>query len=177
MKFFEQHARRFLEAHAKELDKLRDTYNGFDFGVFAFNNKMKFAAGMTRVVLIGRDFVIQIDKPQEMIGSWKRFGNCYQEYRNYKMTVEDGYDYLFAEIIKVKAGHHFYYIMPRVDTNNSYDDYAWDLEFLSEEEQNYLMDKFQDLHDENYGFDEYGDLKIFDYAVTVAYYMNYERRH
>jgi len=177
MKFFEQHARRFLDTYVKELDELRETFDEAKFEFFALTHKMRFSYGMTRIVLIGRDFVIKIDKPRDTIGGWARFGNCYQEYRNYKMATDDGYEYLFAEIIKVKAGHHFYYVMPRVSVNRSYDDYAWDLEFLSEDEQEYLMDKFHDLHDENYGFDEYGDLKIFDYAVTMEYYRNYRRRH
>lgn len=170
-------AREFLNNYVNELDDMRKHFGVCRFRDFAYNHEMIFSAGMTRIVLIGYDFVIKIDKPRDDVGSWAAFGNCYQEYNNYKKATKDGYEYLFAEITKIKVGHHFYYIMPRVDTNHTCEDDAWELDGLSEEESDYLSSNFMDLHELNYGFDDFGNLKIFDYAVTFEYYNNYMRRH
>lgn len=163
------HAREFLAKHSKELD---DIYVTGSFFAFCYKHKLKFDAGATRRVIIGEDFVIKFDKKH--VGPvFSRFGNCYQEYKNWQMVQKDGYDYMFAAVTKIKGGHHYYYVMPKINTEHEYTDYAWDLEELSDDEREYLMENFEDLHDNNYGFDDEGNLKIFDYAVTSEYYYSH----
>ena len=161
------HAREFLTTNAEALDRLYERQNVIKWRNFCNDHGLEFNSGETRIAIIGEDFVIKIDKKN--IGNWARFGNCYQEYKNWQMVKADGYDYMFAAITKMKGGHHYYYVMPKVNTNHGLGVWAHDLEDLSDEEQEYLLDHFADLHEHNYGFDDYGCLQIFDYAVTYEY--------
>ena len=166
------HAREFLNTNAAVLDNLYERQSVIWWKHFCDDNGLKFNAGQTRIVIIGEDFVIKIDKKH--IGRWARFGNCYQEYQNWKMVQADGFDYMFAAITKMKAGHHYYYVMPRVaNVDHDCTAWAWNLDDLTSYEQRYLRSTFEDLHEYNYGFDDAGNLQIFDYAVTKEYYHSH----
>lgn len=166
------HAREFLNLYVDTLEDLWNLHNSYRWAQFCKEHNLEFHSGQTRVVFVGDDFVIKLDKKH--IGRWARFGNCYQEYQNWKMVQADGFDYLFASITKMKVGHHYYYVMPRVAIiDHGLTSWAWNLDDLTSEEKGYLRSTFEDLHEYNYGFDDEGNLKIFDYAVTSEYYYSH----
>lgn len=115
--------------------------------------------GAVRVVIAGDDFVVKVDYNKN---NAKSFGGCVAEYKKYRQAKEDGYAYLLAEVTKMKGGHHYYYVMPRVDylgadSEESFEDY------FNDEELDWLCSEVGDLHEYNYGFLD-GECYIIDYA-------------
>ena len=127
-----------------------------------FHRAVRIANGLTRVALITSDYVIKIDCGARH--NISRFGGCENEYHKYQKIVRDGYGYLFAKISPVMRGDKVVYIMPRIHNvgseHSNYEDvYYW----LNEEENDYVYDICQDLHYNNYGW-ENGYPVIIDYA-------------
>lgn len=112
------------------------------------NRKVIFTSGLTRYAFITSDYVIKVDYDDSEIA---RFGGCEDEMKLYESAVEDGMEYLFAEITKYEYNGHNYYIMPRIKgigrTYDNAEDYMTDKEFIW-----CNAHKLTDLHYLNYGW-------------------------
>lgn len=175
MKEYLKHAIEFLNAHADELDALWTANNYWWYYKFCGQNNMELHSGMTRFVMCAKDFVVKIDNRHRM-SRYSKFGGCYTEYKNWQMVQDDGMGYLFAAVNRIKAGHHFYYVMPVIKSIEDECSDLWDTDLVTEEESEYLMDNFCDLHCGNYGVDDEGNIKIFDYSLTCEYFARYHGR-
>lgn len=172
MKEYLKHAIEFLNAHADELDALWTANNYWWYYKFCGQNNMELHSGMTRFVMCAKDFVVKIDNRHRM-SQYTKFGGCYTEYKNWQMVQDDGMEHLFAAVNRIKVGHHFYYVMPVITSIEDECSDLWDTDLVTEEESEYLMDNFCDLHCGNYGVDDEGNIKIFDYSLTCEYYARY----
>ena len=123
------------------------------------NTNIQVANGAARYVLIYSDYVIKFDYGQDK--SWA--GGCEDEYNRYQEVIKgSGYEYLFAEITKIRIGRKNIYIMPRVRGIGHSDNY-WNN--LSYEERRFIRDVTADIHRGNYGrFNR--KPKIVDYAMA-----------
>lgn len=170
LKDYELHAREWIEKNADILNQLWPHRNEVRWYQRAFNydNSITVNYGMTRVVLVGDDFVIKINKPK--CDRWRMFGNSQDEVRMYKKACEDGYGWLFCPIRAMIIEHHTYYVMQKVDSvaedegyENSIDEEFY--EVLGEEAVDYLNENVFDVHSQNFGF-IHGQPIIFDYAAN-----------
>lgn len=169
---YESHAKEWILANIGALNMLwnyRDDEYAFK-RMLRNDNSVTVTSGMTRIVIVGEDFVIKINKPQTE--RWKMFGNSRDEVRMYKKAVKDGYDWLFCRIRAMIIGHHTYYIMEKVDTTAEDKGYSGDIsdefeEYLGEEVIDYINKNVFDIHNENFGFID-DEPKIFDYAANYC---------
>lgn len=117
-------------------------------------------SGSARVALITSDYVVKYDRDRENKSS---VGDCEDELRAYNFVKKKGYDYLFAEIEKIVVNGYSFYVMPRVEVKYS-DQIYHEVAALSPPEQDFIDRYFEDLHDENYGYNQSGRPIIIDYA-------------
>jgi len=162
-------ARNFLKVMANELDKIHgcgwtvpykkaiSNYN------YEFGTNYRIRCGAVRVAIIGDGFVIKVNYDKENV---ERFGGCEQEYKFWQQVKDTEHAYMFAPVTKVKAGHHYYYIMPCMDYLASDSDYLDIYDNVSEADYDWLMDTVGDLHENNYGVLD-GELYIIDYAFII----------
>ena len=168
---YEQNAKNWILENAFILDSLwahRDSPAAFE-RAFYRDNRVHIAYGQTRIVIIGEDFVIKINKPHS---ERYIFGNSRDEVRMYKKAVKDGYDWLFCRIRAMIIEHHTYYVMEKVDATAEDYGYSGHIdeefdEYLGEEAINYINENVFDLHNENFGFID-DEPKIFDYAANYC---------
>lgn len=172
MMSYEQNAKNWIIENAQILNALwnrRESAIAFE-DAFRFDKRVYVAHGMTRIVIVGKDFVIKIDKPKTPC--WEMFGNSRNEVKMYKKAVKDGYDWLFCRIRSMIVEHHTYYIMEKVDATAEDEGYSGSItnefeEFLGEEVIDYINENVFDIHNENFGFID-GEPKIFDYAANYC---------
>lgn len=126
-----------------------------------FSDDMGYAYGTQRECILGKGYVIKIDK-----NCTNEFGDCEDEFRLYKTIESDKYSYLFAEITRVVIKHHKFYIMPRIDVLAMEVD-EWNIfDYISLDEQEYITNLgINDLHDENWGY-----LNGYPIIIDYAYY-------
>ena len=169
---YEMNAKNWILENIEMLNILwncRDEVSAFKYA-FRSDDNVYVTNGMTRIVIVGKDFVIKINKPQTP--RWKMFGNSRNEVKMYKKAVKDGYDWLFCKIRVMIIEHHTYYIMQKVDTVAEYCGYEGNIEddfydYLGEEVIDYLNENVFDLHNGNFGFIN-DEPVIFDYAANYC---------
>lgn len=127
---------------------------------------VKVASGASRIVLITSDYVVKLDFGT----TWA--GNSATEMRGYEQAKKDGYEYLLAKISLYKCRNRKFYIMPRARVAGTL---TWQgkqrLWFkLTKEEQKYISDNFEDLHDSNWG-SLHGRPVLIDYAWNDFKYL------
>ena len=113
--------------------------------------------GTSRLVFITHNFVIKINL-------YKEGTENEDEVKFYKMAKRDGFDYLFVKPETFYRNNHMIVVMStihNIDTRR-----GWAQSFVDDEERAWLDDHVMDLHSGNYGFDNYGHLVIFDYAMN-----------
>ena len=173
MRDYELHAKAWLTKNAGILNNLWNHRNS----VMAFQKALEdeevfVTSGMTRIAIVGNDWVVKINKP--MSPCLRHFGNCRDEVRMYKKAVQDGYSWLFCRVRAMKVEHHIYYVMEKVDTVASDEGYENHIEDdfydeLGDDVIDYINDNLFDVHSDNYGF--IGDSRepvIFDYAANYC---------
>ena len=117
--------------------------------------------GCSRMVIIADDFVIKMDYDGWGAGF---AGGVQDEIEAFHFASEAGFEHLFAKPTPFYYNEHLMTIMPRIkniDVNkeiSEYEDELYTLDF------DFLNDYFYDLHGGNFGFDENGNLIVFDYA-------------
>ena len=172
MKDYEQNAKKWILENIHTLNALwehRESAISFE-NAFRFDKRVYIAYGMTRIVIVGEDFVIKINKSKTK--RWEMFGNSRDEVRMYKKAVKDGYDWLFCRIRAMIIEHHTYYIMEKVDATAEDEGYSGNIseefeEYLGEEAIDYINENVFDIHNENFGFID-DEPKIFDYAANYC---------
>ena len=116
--------------------------------------------GITRVALIGPDFVVKINYDDYEV---ETFGGGEEEIAFYEMAKSEGMAHLFAPITRFRYGGKPFYIMPRVhgiDECREEDATS----YMTDEERDWCYEhELHDLHSGNYGFED-GNVVIFDYA-------------
>lgn len=161
MKTYLDNARAFLNQYANTLDDLWGT-GYYAYVRFCEQNNITFAHGVARFVFVGEDFVIKFNYGDRDKIKWA--GGCLEEYKCYKQFEADNMDYLLCPLTRMKGGHHFYYVMPRVtvayEEELDEDDY-W--RNISRDEAEYIDRYVHDIHNENFGFYE-GSCVLIDYA-------------
>ena len=124
----------------------------------AHNARIVVCNGAARCAIIYSDYVIKFDYGNAK--SWA--GGCEDEYKKYSEIIAPSkYNYLFAEITKIKVDRKNMYIMPRVK-NVGHCAYCW--RNLTAEEQRFIHSVTSDMHSNNYGIFNRKP-KIVDYAM------------
>ena len=151
---YEVRAKAFIKEFAPYLKGIRVTrYNSYKVrdAVRRFNvdkkRNVKVASGASRIVLITSDYVVKLDFGT----TWA--GNSKTEMLGYQQAQKDGYEYLLAKISLYKYHNRSFFIMPRARVAETL---TWQGQKrlwykLTEEEQRYIRDNFEDLHDSNWG--------------------------
>lgn len=123
------------------------------------HTNIQVASGAARYALIYSDYVIKFDYGNDK--QWA--GGCEDEYQRYQTVIKgSGYEYLFAEVTKIRIGRKNIYIMPRVRGIGHSQNY-WDK--LTYKERRFIHDVTADMHRGNYGsFNR--KPKIVDYAMA-----------
>lgn len=173
---YKRHARDFIRAFAPYCEKvMRMPDRVFRFGGYTPSQERHFyeavarrfnarwgtnivvAAGASRVVFIGDDFVVKIDRHCEE-------GTCDTEMNRYEEAREEGMEeYLLPMEVYVRKGLNFY-IMPRAVA--AFEELGEDAileNFVSTDVFNWLYDFVYDLHWWNWGFWE-GRAVVLDYS-------------
>lgn len=115
--------------------------------------------GAARFALIYSDYVIKFD-----YGTAKEWaGGCEEEYQKYTEVIASSpYNYLFAEMTKIRINRKDIYIMPRVKGVGESCRYWGN---LTREELRFIKSVTADMHSGNYG--RYNRKpKIIDYAMA-----------
>lgn len=138
--------------NVNQIEKCIKAYN------IEHHTNIQFAHGASRYAIIYSDYVIKFD-----FGNGKEWaGGCEDEYNRYNEQIKgSGYEYLFAEITKIRIGRKNAYIMPRVYGVGT--DKYWDN--LSYEERHFIFSITADMHRNNYGNFK-NKPKIIDYAMA-----------
>ena len=121
----------------------------FEYAVRQYNNthryQLKIAHGISRIAIIRSDYVIKFHRRADFEG-WA--GDNTSERKMYEKAVDDGYDYLLAEINLVNVDDVQVAIMPRIygiDSTYHYENYlTWD-------EQEWVEQNIGDIHSKNFG--------------------------
>ena len=170
---YEARAQQFIKEFAPYLKGVRvSKSNSYKVreAVRQFNvdkkRNVKVASGASRIVLITSDYVVKLDFGT----TWA--GNSATELRGYEQAKKDGYEYLLAKISLYKFHNRKFYIMPRARVAETL---TWQgqkrLWFkLTEGEQKYIRDNFEDLHDSNWGSLN-GRPVLIDYAWNDFKYL------
>ena len=130
------------------------------------NRNIKVASGASRIALITSDYVVKLDFGT----TWA--GNSATEMRGYEQAKKDGYEYLLAKISLYKCRNRKFYIMPRARVAETL---TWQGQKklwykLTEDEQRYIRNNFEDLHDSNWG-SLHGRPVLIDYAWNDFKYL------
>lgn len=150
----------FIKQFAAELDAIWDNGKWYrEYATFARKHNIAYASGCSRFVLIKDNFVIKIDYNHSVY-----YGTSFSEYKVYKKAQEEGFDYLLCPISKIKCGHHYYYVMPRIDCLAMEEDDELEMESCFDSDAvDWLYDNVYDIHNENFGRYN-GDWVVIDYA-------------
>ena len=153
-------ARAFIHQFADELDTIWNNGKWYrEYATFAREHNISYASGCSRFVLIKDNFVIKIDYNHSTY-----YGTSFSEYNVYKKAQEEGFDYLLCPISKIKCGHHYYYVMPRIDCLASEEDDELEMESCFDSDAvDWLYDNVYDIHNENFGRYN-GEWVVIDYA-------------
>lgn len=127
---------------------------------------VKVASGASRIALITSNYVIKLD----LGTTWA--GNSATEVRGYERAKKDGYEYLLAKISLYKYRNRKFYIMPRARVAGTFtfkgQKRLWNK--LTKDEQKYICNNFEDLHDSNWG-SLHGRPVLIDYAWNEFKYL------
>lgn len=129
-----------------------------------FHKRVNYDYGATRHAIILEKSVVKFDIRNT---EKEYFGGCEKEFKAYEYACLFDMDHLFAPVNKYEYKGKAYYIMPIVRYIN--EDLEDDEIFyeVTEDEKKFLLQYFDDLHSGNYGHDDFGELKIFDYACNT----------
>lgn len=114
---------------------------------YNWNCNLKVDCGSSRIVIIGKDFVIKWDYD---IAATNSIGGCEEEVKMYNYAKKAGYAHLFAKISCIYYKGRFFYVMPRI--NNIGMKSANPEFYLTKNEYEWLVNHVNDLHSFNYGF-------------------------
>lgn len=152
--------------NAKNKFALRESVNEYNKNFPRMRANIK--SGASRSTIIFDNFVVKFDTGSHY------YGDTLSEYRGYRLAIENGVDKFFAPIVKIKVENHYYYIMKKIaylaTEDENYEGWCWNdavEEYYGEDEEDsldWITSEFGDLHDENYGFTEDGEMLIIDYA-------------
>jgi len=152
-------AQKFLDEIFPVIEKsLDDPYDLADalFDYCAKNHKrVNVRNGVSRWAIIHSDYVIKYDYNEEC---W--VGNCPNEVDKYAQAEKDGFAYLFAKITPVVSHNITFYVMPRVKNIGRHKSL---IRALTNEEWDYVWSITDDLHCNNYGWENDKPV-IIDYA-------------
>mgnify|MGYP003418272105 CR=1 FL=1 len=170
---YEVRAKAFIKEFAPYLKGIRVTRsNSYKIrdAVRRFNvdkkRNVKVDSGASRIVLITSDYVVKLDFGT----TWA--GNSKSEMLGYQQAQKDGYEYLLAKISLYKYHNRSFFIMPRARVAGTL---TWQgqkkLWFkLTDKEQDYLRNNFDDLHNNNWGSLN-GRPVLIDYAWNDFKYL------
>lgn len=173
---YKRHARDFVRAFAPYCAKImRMPERKFCYGGYTYNQErhfygaivrkfnarwgttIKVAAGASRVVFIGKDFVVKVDRHGEE-------GTCATEMDKYEKACKAGMEEYLLPIEKYVYNGLNFYIMPRASV--AFEELGEDADlgnYVSSDVFDWLYDFTEDLHWFNWGFWD-GKAVVFDYA-------------
>ena len=167
---YQMKAYRYLRAmfgYVRDWTYWHDIEIATDKVYFDTGERAEVTSGSSRMVVIGKDFVIKWDYDFENIES---IGGCEDEFRIYKQSLSTGYSHLLAPIYRIYHRERYFYVMPRVDRVGAEEHDNKGIEdFTTADEFNWLANNIGDLHSWNWGLDEYDNPIVIDYACPPNY--------
>ena len=137
------------------LKRLIRRFNRVHGSNFQINN------GLTRVVILGNNFVIKFDYNPEGIDD---VGGCESEVKFYQFAEQKGFGYLFAPITPINVKGFTFYIMPRIHgIGRTQNNVEWE---LNKHDCAFVRAYLHDTHEYNYGWVN-GYPVIIDYACNI----------
>lgn len=126
-----------------------------------FGDKIQCEYGQTRLVFVGKDFVVKVDYGNHV----SKYGGCKEELLAYNFAKRNRMEKLFAKISQYHHNGIDFYIMPKVEVaNDMEDDFEYFCELISPDEDAFLSDYFEeDFHPKNFGLLN-GKWVLIDYA-------------
>jgi len=124
------------------------------------SRKVRFCNGMTRVALVTSDYVVKFDYDAHNV---ERYGGCELEAKFYQYAKQEGFAYLFAEIMPYEYNGHMFYIMPKIDGIGRKDGYAYS--YMNQKDSKWVRHNLHDMHEQNYGWKNHYPV-IIDYALN-----------
>lgn len=161
IKFANILAKMFKDCH--ELDDFVKVINIYNF---THVRKLKWDNGVSRIAIIRSDYVIKFDYTRT--DSWKdgRAGNCASELEVYAKAVEDGMAHLLAKTTVLNINGLTVSIMPKINHVNDQNRNWW--KHCTREEEKWLDENVNDLHDGNIGYLN-NKVCVIDYAWAVRH--------
>lgn len=123
--------------------------------------KLVYAHGVSRIVIIRADYVIKFDFVPTGYFSDGRAGNCMSELEAYELAVEDGMEHLLAKPTVREMFGHTFSVMPCINHIGDKERRWW--RGLSLQEEIWLEEHINDMHDNNVGYRK-GKVCVIDYA-------------
>lgn len=159
---------RVLFDYVRDWTYWRDVEIATDKVYFDTGERAEVTSGSSRMVIVGKDFVIKWDYDFKNI---ETIGGCEDEFRIYKRSLSSGYSHLLAPIFRIYHRGRYFFIMPRIDHIGPEEhDYKDINEFTSEDEYNWLWNNIGDLHSWNWGLDNFNNPIVIDYACRPSDY-------
>ena len=158
LKFAEILVRMFKDCvYLNDYEKVLYEYNR------SHSRKLVWKHGVSRIAIIRADYVIKFDF--HPTGRWEygQAGDCETEAEAYAEAVEAGMEHLLAKpTVREKYGHVFS-VMPKINGIGDENRYWW--RYCTKEEEIWLEENIEDLHDNNVGYRN-GKVCVIDYAWT-----------
>lgn len=123
--------------------------------------------GISRLVFITHKFVIKMNLYKEGTANE-------QEVEFYKIAKRDGFDYLFVKPETFYRDNHMIVVMSTIHDIDINRNDLLSSDIIDDEEREWLRNHVADLHNGNYGLNDYGDPVIFDYAINILNYTIYK---
>ena len=147
----------FLTRHSSIYDAVEE-YN------VKRHRAVKYYCGSVRDCLVTSDYVVKWDSDRE---NNYYIGTCTREKTMWEIAKKSGFAYLFAEPTIIEIYGKLYEIMPRITPAWDEDSDCEDWYDVMDDDERAFIHKYrmdEDLHAGNYGLDNFGKFKIFDYA-------------
>lgn len=162
---YQMHAYHYIRAlytYVRDWTYWQDIQIAIDKVYLDTGESAEVTSGSSRIVVIGKDFVIKWDYDFENI---KSIGGCEDEFRVYKRSLSSGYSHLLAPVYRIYYRNRYFFVMPRIDNiGPEAHDHKDINEFVTCDEYNWLWENIGDLHSWNWGLDEFNNPIIIDYA-------------
>ena len=156
LKFAETLAKMFQSCvYLSDFVAVIDNYNA------SHSRKLVFKNGVSRIAIIRADYVIKFDYRPTGYFSDGKAGDCETELEAYEHAIEDGIEYLLAKPTVREMFGHTFSVMPRINHVGDKEREWW--KGLSPEEEVWLENNINDLHDNNVGYKN-GKVCVIDYA-------------
>ncbi len=165
---YKKHAYSFLKRIYPYVDNWKDAdsiIDSLDKMFWNYGKSAYFEMGSSRMVIVGKDFVIKWDYDEKVINE---IGGCEEEFQTYIKSLSTGYSHLLAPIYRFSYRNKKFYIMPRVHNIGLREHgYKKLKECVTLNEWKWLINNIGDIHSYNWGIENNYPVMI-DYACRPS---------